>query len=79
MEKGVPRDTYCSGNYHRKGFEYVSRYLIVCLSEDRCCHCDSVTTVHDAVTKPYRYVAEIKMKAALKDGCGPSKVAGSRW
>ena len=41
------------------------------------CH-DSMTTEQDAVTKFYRSVAEIKMKAKVKDGCGPSKGARSR-
>lgn len=39
------------------------------------CHSDSIATVQDAVMKLH---VEIKMKANLKGGCGPSKGARGR-
>jgi len=41
---------------------------------DRFYHCDSVTTLQDAVTKLYICVAEIKIKAELKDERGPTPI-----
>lgn len=48
----------------------------MCLSMNRFCQHDSVTTVQ-IVTKLYRCVVEITVKAEFKDGCGRSKGAGS--
>lgn len=45
---------------------------------DRFCQRNNVTTVQDAVTKLYKCVVEIKMKAHVEDGCGPSMSVGSR-
>lgn len=47
------------------------------MSVDRLCHRQSVATVQDAVTRLYRCVVEMKMKAAFKNGCGLSKGAES--
>ena len=33
---------------------------------------DFVTSVQEAVTKHYRYVAEVKMKAKFEGRCGPT-------
>lgn len=43
-------------------------HMSVCLWTDF--QCNHVITMHDAVTKLYRCVAEIEMKADIKDGCG---------
>ena len=45
---------------------------------DRCCQCDRVTTVQDAVMKLHRCVVQMKMKANWELGCGSSKVARNR-
>ena len=46
--------------------------MSVCLSVDRFCQRDSETSVQEAVTKHYRYVVEIKMKAKFEGRCGPT-------
>ena len=33
-----------------------SRYLYFSLSVDKLCQCDNTSAVHDAVTKPFRYI-----------------------
>ena len=37
-----------------------------------------VSKLQNAVAKHYRYVDEIKVKATVRDGCGPNKSAGNR-
>ena len=63
-------DTYCSGNHHRRGLEYFGRCLCLSVCPWR------VESTQDVVTKTYKCVVEIKMKAEFKDGSGPSKGAG---
>lgn len=36
--------------------------MFICPSVDRFCHCDSITTMQDAVLKLYRCVVEVKKK-----------------
>ena len=40
----------------------------VYMSAARLCHWDSMTTVQDAVTKLYRCVVDMKMKATFQNG-----------
>ena len=63
LAKCGPDDTL----YHRRGLEYFVRTADFCQR-------DTDAAVQDAVTKLYRCVVEIKMKAEeFVDGCGPSK------
>lgn len=52
--------------------------LCVYMSVSRFCQHDSVTIVQHTVTKLYRSVVEIKMKAGFENGCCLSKGAESR-
>lgn len=54
------RHLYCSGNYHRGGFDYTSRCLYVCLWTD------FVTMIVSQQCTMHRCVAEIKLKAWCK-------------
>ena len=45
-----------------KNVVLMTQLVVFCLFVDRFCQCDSVSTVHDAVTKLYGCVVEIKMK-----------------
>ena len=70
-------DTYCSGNYHRDGFEYFGRRsysMSVCLSVDGFCQYDGVATVQDAVMKLYRCVVDIKIKVEFEKGVWSKQV-----
>lgn len=40
--------------------------MSVCLSVDRFCKHDGITTVQDAITELYKCVVEIKMKAEFE-------------
>ena len=42
------------------------------------CHCNSIATVQDAVTKLHKGGVKIKIKAKIEDKCGLSRGTGSR-
>ena len=50
-----------------------SVYMSVCLSLDTFYKHDSIRTVQDNVRKLHRCVVEIKMKAEIEDGSGPTQ------
>lgn len=53
-------------------------FMPVCLPVDSFYQRVSVTTMQGAVTKLHRCVVEIKTKAEVQDGRGPSKGTGNR-
>lgn len=40
---------------------------------DRCCQCNSITTMQDAVMQLHKCLVEIKLMAELEEGSGQSK------